>query len=171
MRTMRSAVARHAVAIAAVSVVCAAPAWAQDEQDELVRMVAVYELTMPRVESFGGAYAGLAEWATANPTEAVALRERLQRGQGVAEIVAALEREPVIIGLLERNHLTARDFVLIPSAVLQARIAVQGEAQGRTFPADRINTRNIAFARLNAARVDSIMSKVAVDRVRAFGGR
>lgn len=172
MRKIWSAAARHGVLVAAAALLVTTPAGAQEEPDELTRMVAAYELTLPRVEAYGAVHAGLAAWATANPAEAEQLRARLPRGRAtIAQSVAHLAGEPVIRTILERHNLTGLDFVLIPVAVLQARIAALGEAQGRTFPTDRINPANTAFARANAARLDSIMGKVAIDRATAFGGR
>ena len=57
----------------------------------------------------------------------------------------------------------------MPAVVMQAQLAALGEAQGRTFPADRINPKNIATVRANETRVGEIMAKVAADRARAFG--
>lgn len=75
----------------------------------------------------------------------------------------------MIAAQLKAAKLTGRDFVLMPAVVMQAQIAALGEAQGRTFPTDRINPKNTALVRTNEKRVGEIMAKVAADRTRAFG--
>ncbi len=146
------------------------PARAADPMDEFTREVARYELTMPKLEGFGAVMAGLAEWAAAKPAEAAALRQRAPKGATpYAQAVAQVEAEPAIAEQLKKHHLTGRDFALLPMVVLQAQIAALGEAQGRTFPADRINPKNIATLRAHEARVSAIMAKVTTDRGRAFG--
>jgi hypothetical protein len=52
---------------------------------------------------------------------------------------------------------------------MQAQIAAMGEAQGHSFPAERINPKNVALAKENGPRIDAIMRKVAADRARVSG--
>lgn len=145
------------------------PASAQP-MDEFTREVARYELTMPNLEAYGAALADLAEWAGAKPAEAAALRQRAPKGPTTyPQTLAYIAGEPAIAAQLKAAKLTGRDFVLLPAVVMQAQIAALGEAQGRTFPADRINPKNTAVVRANEKRVGEIMTKVAADRVRAFG--
>jgi len=141
-----------------------------ETMDEFTREVARYELTMPNLEAYGAAMAGLAEWAAGKPAEAAALQQRAPKGPTTyPQTLAYIEREPVLAALLKQHRLITRDFVLLLPAVMQAQLAVLGEAQGRTFPADRINPRNTAVVRANEKRVGEIMTKVAADRGRAFG--
>lgn len=138
--------------------------------DEFTREVARYELTMPNLESYGAAMAGMADWAEAKPAEAAAMQRRAPRGPTTyPQTLAYIGREAVLATLLQKHHLTTRDFVLLLPAVMQAQLAVLGEAQGRTFPADRINPKNTALVRAHEKRVGEIMTKVAADRARAFG--
>jgi len=156
--------------LAAVLLLCSVPADAQTGSDELTKMVASYELTMQRIEAYGAVMSGLAEWAVARPKEAQAMRDRAPKGSTTVEqSAAAVEKEPAVKALLDKYKLTGRDLVLIPMAVMQAQIAAMGEAQGRTFPADKINPRNTALAKANSPRIDAVMRKVAEDRVKAFG--
>ena len=138
--------------------------------DEFTREVARYELTMPNLEAYGAALAGLAEWAETKPAEAAALRQRAPKGPTTyPQTLAYIAGEPAIAAQLKAAKLTGRDFVLMPAVVMQAQLAALGEAQGRTFPADRINPKNIATVRANEPRVGEIMAKVAADRARTFG--
>ena len=143
---------------------------AEESEDEFTREVARYELTLANLEAYGATLAGLADWAGAKPAEAAALRKRLPKGPtAYRQTIAQIGAEPAIAVQLKQHKLTARDFVLLPMVVLQARIAALGEAQGRTFPADRINPKNPALVRAHENRVNEIMTKVAADRARAFG--
>ena len=158
------------VVVLAIVLFCAIPVSAQTGHDELTRMVAAYELTMPRIESYGAVIAGMAEWAAAKPKEAAALRAREPKGMAtVAQSAAILESEPAVKALLDRHKITGHDMVVLPMTVMQAQIAALGESQGRSFPSDRINPKNIALAKDNGARIDTIMRKASGDRVRAFG--
>jgi hypothetical protein len=147
----------------------ALPVTAEDTQDEFTREVARYELTLANLEAYGAMMASLADWAEAKPAEAAAMRARLPKGTTTyQQSIAQVGAEPAIAEQLKQHKLTPRDFVLLPMVVLQARIAVLGEAQGRTFPADRINPKNPALVRAHEIRVNEIMSTVAADRIRAF---
>jgi hypothetical protein len=149
---------------------CALPAFAQTGSDELTRMVAAYDLTMQRIEAYGAVMSGLADWAVAKPKEAEAMRARTPKGpKTVEQSAAAIEKEPAVKALLDKYKITGRDLVLIPVAVMQAQIAAMGEAQGRTFPADKINAKNTALAKANGPRIDEIMRKVAADRAKVSG--
>lgn len=166
-RQVQSILYIHALAVLLLS---GAIASAQTGSDELTRMVAAYELTLPRIEAYGAVMSELADWAAARPKEAQAMRDRAPKGPATVEqSAAAVEREPAVKALFDKHKLTGREFVLIPTAVMQARIAAMGEAQGRTFPADKINPKNTALAKANGPRIDAIMRKVAEDRTRAFG--
>jgi hypothetical protein len=148
----------------------ALPVTAEDTQDEFTREVARYELTLANLEAYGAMMAGLADWAEAKPAEAAAMRERLPKGPTTyQQSIAQVGDEPAIAEQLKQHKLTLRDFVLLPMVVLQARIAALGEAQGRTFPADRINPKNPALVRAHETRVNEIMTTVAADRIRVFG--
>lgn len=139
-------------------------------QDELTRKVATYELTMARVEAYGVVLAGIGDWAEAHPEQAKVLRAKAPQGLAdVEQAAAVLESEPALKALLDKQQLSGRDFVLIPAAMMQARLAVLGEAQGRNFPPGQINPKNLALAKAKAARMDAIMHKAAGDRLRAFG--
>jgi hypothetical protein len=143
---------------------------AQGAADEFTREVARYELSLTRLEAYGATLSALAEWALARPVEAAALRQREPKGPATfPQSVAHVASEPVIATLLQKNKLTARDFVLIPVVVMQAQMAALGEAQGRTFPADRINPKNTAVVRDHEKRVAAILAKVATDRARLAG--
>lgn len=151
----------------AALLVAPAPA---ETMDEFTREVARYELTMPNLEAYGAALAGLADWAAAKPADAAALQQRAPKGPTTyPQTLAYIAGEPAIAAQLKAARLTGRDFVLMPAVVLQAQLAVLGEAQGRTFPADRINPKNTAVVRTHEKRVGEIMTKVAADRARAFG--
>lgn len=143
---------------------------AETSPDELTRQVAAYELTMARVEAYGVVLTGIGDWAEAHPEQAKVLRAKAPQGLAdVEQAAAVLESEPALKALLDKHQLTGRDFVLIPAAMLQARLAVLGEAQGRSVPPGRINPKNLALAKAKAARMDAIMHKAAGDRLRAFG--
>ncbi|MBK8859003.1 MAG: hypothetical protein IPN11_15375 [Opitutaceae bacterium] len=148
----------------------AIPVTAEDAPDEFTREVARYELTLPNLEAYGAVMAGLADWAEAKPAEAAAMRQRAPKGPTTyPQTVAHIESEPAIATQLKAAKLTGRDFVLIPAVVMQAQIAALGEAQGRTFPTDRINPKNTELVRASETRVREIMAKVTTDRARAFG--
>ena len=148
---------------------CAPSAEAQTSSDELAKMVAVYELTMPRIEGFGAVMAGLAEWAGKEPAAVKAMMARAPKGDiSVQDSAAILDSEPAVKALLDRHKVTGHDLVVLPMAVMQAQIAVLGESQGRTFPADRINPKNIALVRANAAAIEAVMKKAQADSARAM---
>lgn len=168
-KTVRACLGAGVVVLAMV-LFFAIPVNAQTGHDELTKMVAVYELTMPRIESYGAVIAGMAEWAAAKPKEAAALRAREPKGMAtVAQSAAILESEPAVKALLDQHKIAGHDMVVLPMAVMQAQIAALGESQGRSFPADRVNPKNSAFAKANSGRIDAVMQKAARDRVRAFG--
>ncbi|MEK7703831.1 MAG: hypothetical protein AAB426_02645 [Myxococcota bacterium] len=147
------------------------PARAQSESmDEMTKLVAVYELTMPHLEAYGAVMTAMTDWAIANPKEFAAMQARVPKGTTTVEqSIAALDKEPVVKALLDKHRLSARDLVLLPMAAMQAHIAALGEAQGRTFPAGLINPKNVALDKANAARIEAIMTQVAADRSRATG--
>jgi hypothetical protein len=143
---------------------------ADDALDEFTKEVAQYELTMPLLEAYGAVMSDLADWAKANPEQAAEMNQRTPRGPtSFKETMAHLESEPVIAESLKKNQLTGRDFVLIPTVLMQAQIAAMGEAQGRSFPADRINPKNPALIRDHEKRVGEIMTKLNADRARLAG--
>lgn len=139
--------------------------------DELTMAVARYELTMDVIEAYGRVMAGLATWAEGDPAAAAALRSRAPKTstKSIKSAVAQIEREAVVKGRLNEQKISSRDFLLLPMVVMQAQIAVLGESQGRTFPPDRINPKNVALVRANEARINDVMAKIAADRARAFG--
>jgi hypothetical protein len=145
---------------------------AQTSSDELTKTVAVYELTMPRIEGFGAVMAGIADWATKDPKALQAMMERAPKGpMTLAESAAMFEKESAIKSLLDQHKVTGMDMVVLPMAVMQAQVAALGESQGRSFPTDRINPKNIALAKANGAAIDAVMKKAQTDRLRAFPQR
>lgn len=143
---------------------------AETGMEELTRLVTAYELTLARVEAYGAVLAGIGDWAEAHPEQAKALRARAPKGlAGVETAARVIESEPELKALLDQQRISGRDFVLIPAALLQARLAVLGEEQGKTITPGLVNPRNLALARANAERLDAIMRQAASDRVRAFG--
>lgn len=156
--------------VALVIVLTGTQAWSAEAPDEFTRKVAKYELTLPNLEAYGKVMSGIAEWAKAKPAKVAALLKRAPQGPTtLKQSIAHMESEPAIAEVLNKNKLAGRDFVLIPMVVMQARIAVLGEAQGRAFPSDRINPKNTALVRAHEAQLNDIMSKATTDRVRAFG--
>ncbi|MFA5908241.1 MAG: hypothetical protein WC815_05665 [Vicinamibacterales bacterium] len=148
---------------------CATGAEAQSNSDDLTRTVAVYELTMPRIEGYGAVMAGIADWAGKDPKAVAAMMGRAPKGpMSVQDSAAIFEKEPAVKLLLDKHKVTGLDMVVLPMAVMQAQVAALGESQGRTFPADRINPKNIALAKANGAAIDAVMKKAQADRVRAF---
>lgn len=148
---------------------CATGAEAQINSDDLTKMVAVYELTMPRIEGYGAVMAGIADWAAKDPKAVSAMMGRAPRGpMSVQDSAAIFEKEPAVKSLLDTHKITGMDMVVLPMAVMQAQIAALGESQGRTFPADRINPKNVALARANGAAIDAVIKKAQADRLRAF---
>ena len=81
---------------------------------------------------------------------------------------AIFEKEPAVKSLLDQHKVTGLDMVVLPMAVMQAQVAALGESQGRSFPADRINPKNVALAKANGAAIDAVMKKAQADRLRAF---
>lgn len=143
---------------------------AEADPDQLTRQLTAYELTMARIEAYGVVLAGIGDWAEAHPAQAKVLRAKAPQGLAdVEQAAAVLESEPALKALLDKHQLSGRDFVLIPAAMMQARLAVLGEAQGRNFPPGQINPKNLALAKAKAARMDAVMHKAAGDRLRAFG--
>jgi len=137
---------------------------AQANQEELVQKVATHTLTMPKLEAYGALVADLATWAEKHRKEAKALNARAPKG--LEGTLAFLQREPVIQALLKAHQLTEEEYIIIPMATLQAGIAVLGESQGRSFPADRINPANTALVKANQVRIDALMAKVRKDQAR-----
>jgi hypothetical protein len=155
-----------------VLLLCAPDAEAQTTSDDLAKMVAVYELTLQRIEGYGAVMAGLADWASKDPKAVKAMMARAPKREiSVQDSAAILENEPAVKLLLDQHKVTGVDLVVLPMAVMQAQIAVLGESQGRTFPADRINPKNIALVRANAAAIDAVMKKAEADNQRAFPRR
>lgn len=143
---------------------------AETSPDQLTRLVTAYELTLARVEAYGAVLAGIADWAEAHPAQTKALRAKAPKGLAdVEQATAVLESEPALKALLDKHRLSGRDFVLVPAAMMQARLAVLAEAQGRKLPPGQVNPKNLALAKAHAARMDAIMHQAAADRLRAFG--
>jgi len=152
-----------------VFMLCATGAEAQTSSDDVTRMVAAYELTMPRIEGYGAVMAGIADWAAKDPKAIAAMMGRAPKGQvSMQDSAAIFENEPTVKSLLDKHHLSGLDMVVLPMAVMQAQIAALGESQGRTFPADRINPKNIALAKANGPAIDAVMKKAKTDQLRAF---
>lgn len=152
-----------------LALLCGAAA-AETGPEQLTRLVTDYELTMARVEAYGAVLAGIADWAEAHPAQTKALQAKAPRGLAdVEQAAAVLESEPALKVLLDKHRLSGRDFVLIPAAMMQARLAVLAEAQGRKLPPGQVNPKNLALAKAHAARMDAIMHQAAADRLRAFG--
>jgi len=152
-----------------LSLLCATGAGAQSDPDELTKMVATYELTMARVEGYGAVMAGIADWAGKDPKAIAAMMGRAAKGPMSLQASAAMfEKEPAVKALLDQHKVTGMDIVVLPMAVMQGQVAALGESQGRTFPADRINPKNIAFAKANGPAIDAVMKKAQADRQRAF---
>ena len=148
----------------------ASPLLAADAMDELSRRVAAYELTLPKVEAYGNAVTAIADWAAASPKDAAALNRRAPKpGSDLQATISFIEKESAFMSVLNRHQLSGADYVLIPAATMQAGIAVLGVQQGRSFPADRINPKNIALVQANQARIDAIMTKVRGDQARIAG--
>lgn len=148
---------------------CATGAEAQTNSDDLTKMVATYDLTMARVEGYGAVMAGIADWAGKDPKAIAAMVGRAAKGpMSLQDSAAIFEKEPAVKALLDRHKVTGLDMVVLPMAVMQAQVAALGESQGRSFPADRINPKNIAFAKANGAAIDAVMKKAQADRQRAF---
>jgi hypothetical protein len=153
----------------ALFLLCASVAEAQTNSDDLTKMVAAYELTMPRIEGYGAVMAGIADWAGKDPKGMAAMIGRAPKGPtSVQDSAAIFEKEPAVKALLDRHKVSGLDVMLVPMAVMQAQIAALGESQGRTFPADRINPKNVALAKANGAAIDAVMKKAQADRLRAF---
>lgn len=148
---------------------CATGAEAQSNPDELTKVVATYELTMARIEGYGAVMAGIADWAGKDPKAIAAMMGRAPKGPMSLQASAAIfEKEPAVKLLLDQHKVSGLDVVVLPIAVMQAEIAALGESQGRTFPADRINPKNVAFAKANGTAIDAVMKKAQADRLRAF---
>lgn len=144
-------------------------AGAQINSDELTRTVAAYELTMARIEGYGAVMAGIADWAGKDPKGIAAMMGRAPKGpMSVQDSAAIFEKEPAVKSLLDTHKVSGLDMVVLPMAVMQAQVAALGESQGRTFPADRINPKNVALAKANGAAIDAVMKKAQTDRLRAF---
>jgi hypothetical protein len=155
--------------VLALFILCATGAEAQTNSDDLTKMVAVYELTMPRIEGYGAVMAGIADWAAKDPKAMAAMMGRAPKGPvSLQDSAVIFEKEPAVKALLDQHKVTGLDMVVLPMAVMQAQIAVLGESQGRAFPADRINPKNIALAKANGAAIDAVMKKAQADRLRAF---
>ncbi len=148
---------------------CTSGAGAQINSDDLTRTVAAYELTMARIEGYGAVMAGIADWAGKDPKAVAAMLGRAPKGpMSVPDSAAIFEKEPAVKLLLDAHKITGLDMVVLPMAVMQAQVAALGESQGRTFPADRINPKNIALAKANGTAIDAVMKKAQADRLRAF---
>ena len=143
-----------------------APA-AQTSQAELEKLVSTYELTMPRIEGFGGVAAGLADWAKKDPKAAKALVSRTPQGMSSIEAAAAVfEKEPAVKTLLDKHKITGKDFALVPIVVMQIQLVALGESQGRTMPPGPYNPKNVAVVKANGPAIDAIMTKARADMAR-----
>lgn len=148
----------------------ASPVRAAETMDELTRQVAAYELTLPKIEAYGAAISSLADWMAANPKEAAEIVARAPKGTAnVKSSLAFSESEPAIMAILKRHQLSSTDYLLIPAATVQAGVAAVGVQQGRTFPADRINPKNVELVQANMARISAIVTKVRADQARIAG--
>ena len=152
------------------ALLAAPPLRAADNMDELTRQVAAYELTLPKIEAYGAAMSSLADWAVANPKEAAAIAKRTPKNMGnLKASIAFIEKEAAIFSTLKRFDLSSADYILIPAATMQAGIAALGVQQGRSFPTDRINPKNIALIQAHQAQIDRIITKVRADQARITG--
>ena len=124
---------------------------------------------MARIEGYGAVMAGIADWAGKDPKGIAAMMGRAPKGpMSLQDSAAIFEKEPAVKSLLDQHKVTGLDMVVLPMAVMQAQVAALGESQGRTFPADRINPKNIALAKANGAAIDAVMQKAQADRLRSF---
>lgn len=110
---------------------CATSAGAQTNSDELTKMVATYELTMPRIEGYGAVMAGIADWATRDPKAVTAMMARAPKGPiSLSDSAAMFEKE------LPADRISPKN-VALAKANAAAIDAVMKKAQAdrlRAFP-------------------------------------
>jgi hypothetical protein len=120
-----------------------APADAPDPDEQAIR---AYVLTMEKVQKYVDASGRLRDGATKDPTLSEELN-RISDYEGTdKERIALIASSPHVYPVLKSTGITARDFVMIPTAIMTAGFAVQAQEQGQPTP-PFVNPANIKFVR------------------------
>ncbi len=144
--------------LGAVAMLVAMPgrAWGQGSGDAGLE---TYELTMPNIRKMAAAYERLDAALTANPSvgRSVASDEGVT---SVADVIAKLEREPVVHQAIAAAGITTRDMVLTQFATFTAAVndfAVRSGAPAPTAPAA---VANLELFQQNRTELDQITARL-----------
>lgn len=127
-----------------------------------------YVLTEGTVRQF----VALAEAARASPSSTPLAPPAVQASGAttVAAMIAAIESHPGLKALLAQHELGARDFLLLPTAYMQAATLVTAppELVSKLAEASGTNPANVAFIRDRGAILTPLLERASTDLASAF---
>ena len=123
-----------------------------------------YTLTMDKAHRYQHFLADLGSYMKANPSAHESIREAIETDADKHEDEAAVERRlsanPAVAGILSKNALTAHEFVVFQSALLQAGMASAmkpaNEPEGQYAAKVHMNPANLVFVREHKAELDAL---------------
>jgi hypothetical protein len=119
-----------------------------------------YKLDMDKMRKYVAANKNLAAAAKDDPT-AMADNEANSNNQSTAQMIARLESHPAAKRALSQAGLTAKDYVWITAAWLQAAMTqgILDGTPGAKAPEGQ-NMQNVDFLRANKAELEAMMSQL-----------
>ena len=117
-----------------------------------------YSLTLDRAHHLIAAMTAVTQYLVAQPD----WQQRLRQNANLtgAEQAARMEKDPTISGILKKNGLTAREYLIGVPALRMALMA----AQGLTSPNIVASPANVAFAKANLAELKPKMEDADLGR-------
>lgn len=134
-----------------------------ESSDELTKAVVAYEVTLPNIESYADALDDLAIWARAHPDESKPLRDKNKPFTTLKDAASQLESIPGIKRVLDKHHLTGKDRVMLPVALMSGNMVVVMQKRGMDMPPDRYNAVSVAMIEANEPKFNELMQRISAN--------
>ena len=115
-----------------------------------------YKLDMDKMQKYGAAIKGFQNLSAADSAAAEAVAS--QSNQSTAQMIARIESSPIAMRVLRDAGLSAKDYVWITAAWLQAAMteAVLASSKDAKLPEGQ-NAQNVEFVRQHRAELEQLM--------------
>lgn len=125
--------------------------------------VSNYRLDMDRMRRYAAAIRGFQDLSASDSAAAEAMSTGAN--ESTAQMIAKLERNPVVMRVLRQNGLSARDYVWITAAWLQAAMT-QGilESDPAAKMPEGQNPQNVEFLKANRVAIEGIMREAGMEQ-------